>query len=112
LRWDVWGDVHAENASGSIQFAVKEESDARTVQPEPKVMTTSWSTPNNNYFRWAAPVAYGVKNVPPGTYTFTLQVKRLDEKPKTPPTPAPPNLYIISLPNVWGVQGKAEVYIK
>jgi hypothetical protein len=104
LRWDVWGAVRAKGTTGSIRFAVKEESDARGSAQHAKVMTTSWSTPTENYFRWTAPVAFALKGVPPGTYKFTLQIRREEEGPDPPP--------IMQPPTVWGVQGKAEVYIK
>ncbi|MDR1203579.1 MAG: hypothetical protein LBL58_18380 [Tannerellaceae bacterium] len=105
LRWDVWGDVSANIASGSIRFAMKEESDARVLNTYESIMTTSWSTPVQNYFRWSAPIVFGLKNVPPGTYTFTLQARRESEVVGTGGS-------ISVLPKLWGAQGKAEVYIK
>jgi hypothetical protein len=107
LRWDVWGDVTTPDAaSGSIRFAV------RTIGLDPlyeSVLMTSWSTPNQNNVRWSAPVAFALKNVAPGTYKFFLQAKREDEKPKvTYSTPKDKE----KEPALYGVQGKAEVYIK
>jgi hypothetical protein len=105
LRWDVWGDASANMASGSIRFAMKEESNARVTSRYESIMTTSWSTPVQNYSRWTAPIVFGLNNVPPGTYTFTLQARREAEVIGTGGS-------ISVLPKLWGAQGKAEVYIK
>jgi hypothetical protein len=109
LRWDVWGHVEANNASGSIRFAVKEEFDGGvSTKQHTDIMMTSWSASNQNFIRWSAPVVLGLEGVPPGTYTFTLQARRQDENPT--PSSSSPN--INTPPSLWGVQGKAEVYIK
>jgi hypothetical protein len=105
LRWDVWGDASANMASGSIRFAMKEESGGKIINTYQSIMTTSWAAPVLNYFRWTAPIVFGLNNVPPGTYTFTLQARREAEIVGTGGS-------ISVLPKLWGAQGKAEVYIK
>jgi hypothetical protein len=108
LRWDVWGDVNADNASGSIRFAVKEQPHGKAIVPHESIMMTSWATPNKNYNRWSAPVVFGLKNVDPGTYTFTLQARRALEVLGS----ASATGSILAVPTLYGVQGKAEVFIK
>jgi hypothetical protein len=105
LRWDVWGDVTANLASGSIRFAVKEESPTGATRQYKSIMMTSWSAPNANYIRWSAPVVFGLENIAPGTYTFSLQARREAEVLAT-------NGSISVVPALYGIQGKAEVYIK
>jgi hypothetical protein len=101
LRWDVWGDVTANIASGSVRFAVKEQPPTGAAVQYKSIMMTSWSTPHDNYIRWSAPVVFGLENIAPGTYTFSLQARREVEKGT-----------ITDVPSLYGIQGKAEVYIK
>jgi hypothetical protein len=101
MRWDVWGDVTANLASGSVRFAVKELSPAGSTIQHKSIMMTSWSTPHDNYIRWSAPVVFGLENIAPGIYTFSLQARREVEKGT-----------ITDVPSLYGIQGKAEVYIK
>lgn len=101
VRWDIWGDVRVNNASGSLRFGLKYTGPvSRQIE---SIMMSSWSAPNNNYVRWTAPVVYTFDPniLSPGTYTFSLQVVRESEVGS-----------ITSAPILWGSQGRGEVYIK
>jgi hypothetical protein len=105
LKWDVWGNVTGETASGTIRYAVKEEFDTGTPDTIPNIMATSWAVSEKNDIKWTSAVVYLMEDVPPGNYTFSLMARRDTEYPwQTGYIPVPPTLQ--------GVQGEAKVYIK
>lgn len=114
LRWDVWGHGNSDRpALGSLRFhIVQTGTTSRTIN---SVMMASWATTtegNDMFSRFAAPASFAISDLGPGTYTFNLSVERNDERTAPSGTFNNPPAGTIKNVIVWGVQGKAEVYVK
>lgn len=104
LRWDVWGSTSKQStgpSQGSLRYALRQQLGSNTAIETASIMMSGWvnAFDTTEGPRWNAPVAYTVSDLPPGTYTFDLMVHREGEQ----------NGGGIA---VWGVQGKADVYVK
>jgi|GEM_PF-1047424 len=105
LRWDVWGDVNTTGTGyGSLRFHISQTgTSSRTIS---SIMMTSWarslSGNTSPYVRFSAPVAYTISDLTPGTYNFNLLVNREGEN----------STASINSLQMWGVQAKAEIYVK
>ncbi|WP_336960298.1 hypothetical protein [Chryseobacterium contaminans] len=114
LRWDVWGHGNSDRpAFGSLRFHILQTgTSSRTIS---SIMMSSWATTtegNDMYSRFAAPASFAVSDLGPGTYTFNLSVERNDEKTSPSGSFNNPPAGTIKNVTLWGVQGKAEVYVK
>ncbi|MEN4761457.1 hypothetical protein ABEG63_14050 [Chryseobacterium sp. C39-AII1] len=103
LRWDIWGSsskAATGSSQGSLRYAVQREFGGTTTEV-PSIMMSGWTNAfdETESPRWNAPVAYTISDLPAGTYTFKLKMHREGER----------NGGGIA---VWGVQGKADVYVK
>lgn len=114
LRWDVWGHGNSDRpAFGSLRFhIIQTGTSSRTIN---SIMMSSWATTtegNDMYSRFASPASFAISDLGPGTYTFNLSVERNDERTSPAGSFNNPPSGTIKNVTVWGVQGKAEVYVK
>jgi hypothetical protein len=99
IRWDMWGDFSTGNsAMGSLRFDIAQSGTATTNIGS--IMMSSWATTTSSTTRWSAPVSYVVSDLAAGTYTFKLKIKREGEAGT------------ITLSNIYGVTGLAQVFVK
>lgn len=103
LNFTGWGDVLSDNAgTGSLRFQLQQTGTSNRTYPS--IMMSSWATSHNTQrqgVRYNFPVVYTIEDLPEGTYTFTLQLRREGE------FGAAPNPL-----QVWGVQSVGNVFIK
>ncbi|MCJ7936061.1 MAG: hypothetical protein MUW56_21145 [Chryseobacterium sp.] len=103
LSFTGWGDSSPQgSATGSFRFQIVQSGTSNLVYTS--VMMTSWAATQSvgsEAVRYNFPVTYSIPNLAPGIYTFTLQTRRESELGTAP-----------SSIGIWGVQSKADVYIK
>lgn len=106
INFTGWGHATTSSgARGSLRFQIVQTQTGQPSVTYTSVMMSSWSTPSaaNNGIRFNYPVVYTVDNLAPGTYSFALQVVREDENGNLLGTTPVLN---------WGIQSKADVYVK
>lgn len=102
LNFMGWGDVFTNGAGfGSLRFQIVQTGSASATYAN--AMMSSWAAPQASGLgiRYNFPLVYSLNNLTPGTYTFTLQLRREGETGSAPTSM-----------NIWGVQSKADVFIK
>lgn len=86
LNFIGWGDVTVNNAAtGSFRFQLVQTGQSNTTYSS--IMMSSWATTHNAAsagVRFTFPIAYASEDLAPGTYTFTLQVRREGEMGAAP----------------------------
>ncbi|MDP9961166.1 hypothetical protein [Chryseobacterium lathyri] len=99
LNFTGWGDaVGSTNSIGSFRFQIVRTGTSTATYAS--AMMTSWAVGSAALVRYNYPVVYSISNLAPGTYTFTLQVRREDESGTGITT------------TFWGTMGRADVYVK
>nr|WP_314498480.1 hypothetical protein [uncultured Chryseobacterium sp.] len=105
LRWDIWGSSYPTPglapSQGSLRYAVRQQLGSNTPTQIVSIMMSGWVNAFDTGLgpRWNAPVVYTINNPVAGTYKFDLMVHREGE-------------INTGGANIWGAQGKADVYVK
>lgn len=105
LRWDVWGSPNtaasAGPSQGSLRYAVSYQQGSNPAGIIQSIMMSGWSSVSNANEppRFNAPVVFSLSGLSAGSYTFNLMIHRESEI----------NANGIQ---IWGAQGRAEVYVK
>jgi hypothetical protein len=99
LSFTGWGDAAGSiSAIGSFRFQVVRTGTSSATYASTTM--TSWALGSAALVRYTYPVVYSISNLPAGTYTFNLQVRREDETGSNITT------------TFWGTLGRADVYVK
>lgn len=103
LNFTGWGDVNTTgSATGSLRYQIVQTGTSATTYAS--AMMSSWATTDSSEttgVRYNFPLVYSINNIAPGTYTFTLELRREGE------FGAEPTAF-----KLYGVQSKADVFIK
>lgn len=106
LSFTGWGDalVSSVTGLGSLSFIFSQSFNGGTASVTPTAMMSSWANTvaSSNGVRYNFPVSYVLNDLAAGSYTFKLQVRREDETAT----------FATGGIRIWGLQAKAEVYIK